>query len=316
VGVPVWNLTDLKKFVFSKGFLVPFSLVFGVLVAVGMTMCVNKEFFFLVVGILSTTISLMIFCVYCLTPVPCFNGFVLVVGVGFLGMAFLTVTFSGAVAGFFGSDSSNIAFQVVAWARVYQYTIFNVGALLIGCNWNKGKSMLFAFLTNACFVGLLLTVIFTSLLPAEWNSHGNSSVYRYTLITLSALLLLTMSILFINKRHSFSVGVWVFLMLANLACIGELGIFAYHKPGVHWDSLILRMLSFYFLFVAIVFMSLNDPLNNLFRFCEEQEKNSQIEQMFSEWMEHVPAMVILLNSKRVGVYPSETSEQFVEDDQE
>lgn len=205
------------------------------------------------------------------------NDYLLFVGIGYLFVGILdlfhTLTYKGM--GVFNTGGSNIATQFWIVARYYESI-----TLLIAFYFNKKKlntyivMIVFSIVTMA----LIISIMFLHIFPDCYIEGQGLTVFKkISEYIISFILLIVLIILFVNKNQ-FSNDIILYLKLSVLFTIfSEICFTFYIDVYGLWNQAghVLKIISFYFIYKAIIENGLKKPYNILFKNIQETIKKNQ-----------------------------------------
>jgi len=201
------------------------------------------------------------------------NNYFLFLGIAYLFIGVLDMVHALAYPGLtLFQDGINVPAQLWIASRYVESISFLIAPLLI----NRKLRVNYVFIGYTAVVSFLLIIIFRGNIFPDCFVEG-IGLSRFNLISeYSVCLILSVSIfLLIQKRQEFDEGVLQLLIASVVTTIAsELAFTMYPVHGYGFSSLIghfLQILSFYFIYKAIIETGLRKPYHLLFRNLKQSE---------------------------------------------
>lgn len=203
--------------------------------------------------------------------------FFLMLGVSllFVGGLDLLHTLAYKGMGVFGGDDAGLATELWIAARYFQSVTFLIATLLIGRSIHKSGYET-AIISIGCAVGssLLALSIFLGIFPACYIEGSGLTMFKVLSEYLISFLLIVAAGIVYHHRTSFDEPTWryiilalIFLVLGELAFTSYVGVYG----GMNLLGHLLRLVSVYFLYRAIVVVGITNPMDLLFREIRKRE---------------------------------------------
>ena len=195
------------------------------------------------------------------------NDYLLFIGIGYLfvGIIDLFHTLSYKGLGIIANNQSNYATQFWIVARYYESI-----TLLIAFYFNKKKlnSTVVLIVFSSIAIILISSITYFNIFPDCFIEKQGLTLFKKTSeFIISSILLLVLLLLFLNKMH-FSKDIILYLKLSVIFMIfSELCFTFYIDVYGIWNQSghILKIISFYFIYKAIIENGLKKPYNILFK---------------------------------------------------
>lgn len=203
--------------------------------------------------------------------------FFLLLGVSLLcvgGLDLLhTLAYKGM--GVFGGDDAGLATELWIAARYFQSVTFLIAALMIGRSMHQNRYET-ALIGIGCVAGssLLVLSIILGVFPACYIEGSGLTQFKVLSEYLISLLLIFAAGIVYYRREAFDEPIWRYIILALIFLVlGELAFTSYVSVygGMNLLGHLLRLVSVYFLYRAIVVVGITNPMNLLFRQIRDRE---------------------------------------------
>jgi len=202
------------------------------------------------------------------------NNYLLFIGISYLFVAMLTILHMLAYKGMgvFPGDDANLPTQLWIASQYLQSISFLIAPLFIG---HKLKIPL-VFLGYSLVAGLLLgSIFYWQIFPDCYLTGVGLTPFKRISEYIIALIFLAAIGLLFQWRQDFDRSVWRLLILSMVASIGAEITFTFYISVYSFINLLghlLRLISFYLVYKAIVETGLVKPHNLLFRNLKQSEE--------------------------------------------
>ncbi len=217
--------------------------------------------------------------------------FFLIIGISclFIGSIDLVHTLAYKGMGVFPGNDANLPTQIWIAARYYQSIAFLIATLLMGKSLTKDRKYDTEIILAVCTAGfaLIMASIFGwhNFPPCYVEGVGLTGFKIGSEYVISLVMLLTI-VLLVHKRRVFDPEVWkylvasmVFLIIGELAFTSYISVYGFMNTIGH----LAKLVSVYFLYRAIIVVSISRPFDLIFRAMKEQtEASKESEERFRE----------------------------------
>ncbi|MBB6479665.1 MASE3 domain-containing protein [Spirochaeta isovalerica] len=261
-----------------------------------------------VVEFISILIAFSIFIIAWNTRGIAYSGYLVFLGIAYLFIGSLDLLHTLAYKGMnvFPGYDSDLPTQLWIAARYTESLSMLISPLFISRK-NREYPVLFAF--SLFFIFVLLSLFRWDLFPACYIEGVGLTYFKkvseYVISLILVLAVLSLSL----KRHLLKKEVYVSIVMSLLLSILSEIMFTFYIGVYDISNLIghiFKLISVYFLYKAMIVMTLTDPLETLFAEIHKREKN------FRELIElsPVPMLVVSAEDKNVEVLNRKFTEIF------
>ena len=273
--------SDTIRLLFSPSNLVHCTLAILILCGLYLVSLQNYLLFHSIIELATIVIVFAIFVIVWNTRRSITNTFFLVIGISclFIGGIDLIHMLAYKGMGVFPGNSSDLPTQLWIAARYFQSIAFFIATLLIGKSLTKDRKydagIIFAACT-AAFVLILTSIFVWQDFPPCFIEGVGLTPFKIASEYVISVIMLATIVLLVHRRRSFDPSVWKFLVAAMVFLIaGELAFTSYISVYGFMNMLghLLKLVSVYFLYRAIVVVGITRPFDLLFRELKKNEES-------------------------------------------
>lgn len=268
------DTTKIQKKSENKNYQVENYVFLIILFLTYLTIFYNYLLFHTIVELFSIVIGGGIFIICWNSRKRIDNSFFLVIGVSFLYVGFLDLVHSLAYTGmniFTGYDT-NLPTQLWIAARYTQAGSFLFASIVT----NRKIKINFLIIFYTIFTFILLVLIFSKIFPDCFIEGSGLTPFKIISEYIIDLLLFITIFIIYRQRFLFEKKIYLTLFYSIIATIiAEVSFTLYiHAYGIpNLIGHIFKIISFFFLYKAIINIGLENPINLLFRKLKLSEKN-------------------------------------------
>eukprot|EP01117_Protostelium_nocturnum_P007767 TRINITY_DN277_c1_g1_i3.p1 TRINITY_DN277_c1_g1~~TRINITY_DN277_c1_g1_i3.p1 ORF type:complete len:669 (-),score=199.66 TRINITY_DN277_c1_g1_i3:1613-3619(-) len=297
-------------------FVTIFGLSLLVVGIISLSLTIRLDFFRFMASVSSFILCFLIFSVFCLSQMTWSDGFFMIVGLGygFVGFNQLLGRGIGLIPNAFSATTGgapNRGIQLTQCSSIVEILSLYAGIFLASKTFRGWKPTAITFASFFFVETLLLCMLFwwnvwpLNLDPTDPNLSKVTPFY-ITLNYIFLALFAVIWILLILRRKSFSVDVFVYLMVSILLRIIQVCLnsqvadysMANDITGTYVLASLTRVLSYTYLFLSVGVTTLRNPMETLYRNLTIKQNALQNEKVLVAWMiEQVPAIAILLDDQ-------------------
>lgn len=206
------------------------------------------------------------------------NDFLLVLGIGygFVGSLDILYTIAYCQAKALGFSHTNLTSQLWASARFLGSVATLIASIILYKDFKKLKINLFFYGYFIVTFFILISIYYLRIFPNVYITNKGFTAFNTYTRNITCFIFLCSMVLFFKARHKSNREMIVFMELSvGLRILSELMFSIFTNPYgiVHITAFVLRALSFYLLYKAVIQIGLKKPYRKLYSdFIETREK--------------------------------------------